>query len=204
MAQGRARRAPRRRRRASRGRHAPGRRRSGRRRRGRTRPPRLRCRRGRRRASGAAVPAGVTSWARSRIAEAGHAGGRRSVRRASTSTRLPPPTRAGTRSGGRSPPRSRRRAARAAPCDRRRRAARGTRPRASGSAASRRQLARARRGDADHVAAPVERVALPHDQAALLEPVEQRDEPAAVEPAARRRSSPASRATPSARIARTL
>ena len=35
--------------------------------------------------------------------------------------------------------------------------------------------------DADHVAAPVVRVALPRDQAALLERVEQRDEPAGVE-----------------------
>ena len=54
------------------------------------------------------------------------------------------------------------------------------------------------------VAAPVERVALPDDQAALLEPVEQRDQPARIDRRARRRSSPVSRRTPSARIARTL
>ena len=36
-------------------------------------------------------------------------------------------------------------------------------------------------GDADHVAPAVLRVALAHDQAALLERVEQRDEPARVE-----------------------
>ena len=37
-------------------------------------------------------------------------------------------------------------------------------------------------GDADHVAAPVVRVALPVDEAALLERVEERDEAARVEP----------------------
>ena len=43
------------------------------------------------------------------------------------------------------------------------------------------ELAPAGGGDADHVAAAVLRVALAHDQVALLERVEQRDEPARVE-----------------------
>ena len=66
-----------------------------------------------------------------------------------------------------------------------------------------RQLALACRRDADDVAAAVLRVALPLDQAALLEPVEQCDQPAGSSPSASAIVAWVSRA-PSARIASTL